>query len=278
MRIAINLPALKAHRYYGVSQRNLEQALERLSSGYRINHAADDPAGLAIAVKFRYQLGGIVQAQTNVETGISMLQTTEGALQEILNIQEGMYGKAVAAANDTLTTTDRNNIQVEITQMIAEIDRISDTAQFNKLNPLKGEIDPATLHVGPYGGDTIEISIASTTSTILGIDGLSVTTQADAEAAIALVGESIETTTARLTEVGSYENRLEHASGFLSSSELGVTGALSAVQDADFAEEMVNYTRSQLLVEASAAMISQANLNPGRIMELLGITSGGLTA
>lgn len=273
MRINLNLPGITALRNYDVAQRNLQTALERLSSGYRINHAADDPSGLAVAVKFRSQLGGIVQAQTNVETGISLLQTAQGGLQEIISILEDLYANAVEAANGTLTATDRANIQGEVDQMLAEVDRISATAEFNQYQILRGEINPAQLHVGPAAGDLISIAIGSTSTTLLGLNGLDVTTTGAAESAIGALEVAISQVAASLADLGAYENRLSHASNFLGASELATAAGLSAIQDADMASEMVNYTKSQLLVQASAAMISQANLNSGKVLELLGITN-----
>lgn len=273
MRISLNLPGITAHRYYEVAQQNLQTALERLSSGYRINSAADDPSGLAVAVKFRSQLGGIVQAQTNVETGISLLQTAQGGLQEIVSILEDLYANAVEAANGTLTATDRTNIQGEVDQMLTEVDRISATTEFNQFQLLRGEVDPAQLHVGPAAGDLISIAIGSTSTTLLGLSGLDVTTAAAAESAITTLNAAISQVTASLADLGASENRLSHAASFLGASELATTAGLAAIQDADLALEMINYTKNQLLVQSSAAMISQANLNAGKVLELLGITN-----
>lgn len=277
MRIALNLPALSANRYYEAQQRNLTAALERLSSGYRINHAADDPSGLAVAVKFRYQLGGIVQAQTNVETGISLLQTAEGALQEISSILQNLSTNALQATNGTLTATDRNNIQVEVDQLLTEINRLSSTASFNQYRLLRGEVNPGQIHVGAEANNLISIAIASTTTTTLGITGLDLTTEALAESAVALVSGALQDVLTQLAEIGATENRLQSALNFLGVSEIATTSALSYIQDADMAAEMISYTRSQLLVQSSAAMISQANLLPGRVLELLGITGNRLT-
>lgn len=276
MRITLNLPALTAHRYYSAAQENLSKVLERLSSGYRINDAADDPAGFAVAVKFRYQLGGIVQAQTNVETGISLLQTAEGALQEISTILEEVSASAVQAANDTLTATDRANLQVAVDRLLTEVNRLSSTASFNTLALLRGDVNPGRIQAGPDAGMTIPISIASMSTTTLGLTGLSVATTGGAQTAIGTAAAALQEVLTQLADIGAEENRLQHALNFLGTSELTATSALSAIRDADIAAEMISYTRSQLLVQSSAAMISQANLMPGTVLELLGVTSGRL--
>ncbi|HNW93326.1 MAG TPA: flagellin, partial [bacterium] len=219
MRIAMNLAANTAIHSYERHQQNLAAALERLSSGYRINSAADDASGLAVAAKFRNQLGGITQAQTNVETGISLLQTADGAMQEIVNILETLSSQATTAANDTLTVTDRALIQTEVDELLTEIDRLSGAATFNNYRLLRGEINPGMIHAGADANDTISLSIASMTTTTLGVNGLDVSSRLAAESAISQVGSALQEVLTQLANVGASENRLQHSLNYLAVSE-----------------------------------------------------------
>ena len=275
MRINHNIPALFAHRQYTINTRALDKNLEKLSSGMRINWASDDAAGLAISEKMRTQIRGLNQAIRNAQDGISFVHTAEGALVEIHSILQRLRELAVESANGTYTNEDRMQIQFEVSQLVQEIDRIVDTTHFNKLYMLKG--DYATngpkqmfFHVGANKDDRFQVFIENMSSTALGVNGLDLTTQESANNAIATLDEAIKMVSTQRANLGAYVNRLEHTIKNLSVAHESTVAAESRIRDVDMAKEMSNFVKNQILLQSSAAMLSQANMAPQIVLRLLG--------
>lgn len=268
LRINQNITALNAHRNLVATDNALSKSLERLSSGLRINRAADDAAGLAISEKMRGQIKGLAQAIRNAQDGISLIQTAEGALNETHSILQRMRQLAIEAANDTLTDTDRNQIQQEINQLIEEVDRIANTTQFNTQTLLDGNFS-GTFHIGANQNQIIALSISGMDSTSLTIDAISVTTQTGAEAAIASLDTAINAVSTERSKLGAYQNRLEHTIANLGVAQENLAAAESRIRDVDMAAEMMEFTRAQILLQAGTAMLAQANTLPQAVLQLL---------
>lgn len=238
MRINNNLMAMNAYRQLGITNNAAAKAMEKLSSGYRINRAGDDAAGLAISEKMRGQIRGLNMASKNAQDGISLIQTAEGALQETHAILQRMRELAVQAANDTNIGVDRSEIQKEINELIDEIDRIASDTEFNQQNLLDGSFENKVFHIGANAGQSITLSINSMKSEDLGVEGLkdSITTSADASAAITTIQNAIELVSAERSKLGAYQNRLEHTIKNLDTSSENLQAAESRIRDVDYAE------------------------------------------
>ena len=295
LRIYQNVEALNAHRQLAVNQSNLSKSIEKLSSGLRINRAADDAAGLAISEKMRGQIRGLKQAQRNAQDGISLIQTAEGALQEVHAILQRMRELAVQAANDTNTLGDRKEIQKEINQLIDEIDLIAKDTEFNTQKLLNGDFETTALviHIGANAGQKLDINIANMQTTALGTDpegsvdinGLKVAdvdsvnedttdpggvlTQADADKAITNIQDAINQVSAERSKLGAYQNRLEHTIANLGTAAENLAAAESRIRDVDMAAEMMEFTKNQILQQAGVAMLAQANMAPQAVLQLL---------
>ncbi|MGQ9755920.1 MAG: flagellin N-terminal helical domain-containing protein [Desulfotomaculales bacterium] len=270
MIINHNIMALNAWR--GLSQTNsaLSKSLEKLSSGMRINRAADDAAGLAISEKMRGQIRGLNQAVRNAQDGISLLQTAEGALNETHSILQRMRELAVQAANDSYTNADRAQIQQEVNQLIGEVNRIANNTEFNTQKLLTGSFSGKLIHIGANSGQTLSISIGSMTAGKLGVSGLSVSTQTKANSAITKVNSAINTVSTQRSKLGAIQNRLEHTIANLGVAAENLTAAESRIRDVDMAQEMMQFTRNQILVQAGTVMLAQANMAPQAVLRLLG--------
>jgi flagellin len=270
MIINHNISALNAWR--GLSQTNsaLAKSLEKLSSGMRINRAADDAAGLAISEKMRGQINGLNQAVRNAQDGISLIQTAEGALNETHSILQRMRQLAVQAANDTATDTDRQRIQEEVTQLASEIDRIANTTEFNTQKLLNGSFTGKIFHIGANQDQNMTIDINSMKASALGVNGISVATQANANSAITTIQTAIDTVSVERSKLGAIQNRLEHTIANLGVAAENLSAAESRIRDVDMAQEMMNFTRNQILVQAGTAMLAQANMAPQAVLKLLG--------
>lgn len=268
MIINTNISALQAWRNLYATDNALTKSLEKLSTGLRINRAADDAAGLTVSEKMRAQINGLNQAVRNAQDGISLLQTAEGGLNEIHSILQRMRELAVQAANDTLTDQDRTNIQLEVDQLLTEINGIADRTQFNT-KVLLNTAFSATLQIGANTGQTLEISINSATSTGLNIVGISVSTQAGAVSAIASLDAAIASVAAERAKIGAWQNRLEHTITNLQVQAENMAAANSRIRDVDMAAEMMNFTRQQILMQSGTAMLAQANAKPQAILALL---------
>lgn len=268
MRINQNLSALNAYRNLTITNTALAKSMEKLSSGLRINRAADDAAGLAISEKMRGQIRGLNQAIRNAQDGISLIQTAEGALNETHSILQRMRELAVQSANDTNTDTDRAQLQAEVDQLLKEIDRIAQTTQFNTKPLLDGSF-VGTIHIGANTGQNLVISITAMGANALGISGLGITTQALADAAISSIDAAINLVSTERAKLGALQNRLEHTINNLSVASENLTAAESRIRDLDMAQEMMAFTRSQILSQAGTAMLAQANQIPAIVLQLL---------
>lgn len=270
MRIANNIMALNAHRQLVINQNNIAKSIEKLSSGLRINRAGDDAAGLAISEKMRGQIRGLKMAMKNAQDAISLIQTAEGALHETHAILQRMRELAVQAANDTNTEDDRLALQDEIDQLIAEIDRIAENTEFNTQNLLDGSASELTFHIGANEGQNITLSISDMSASALGVDGVDISTQEGADSAITTIDGAIKTVSEERAQLGAYQNRLEHTIANLGVAIENLQAAESRIRDVDMAQEMMTFTKYQILQQASTAMLAQANLAPQSVLQLLG--------
>ncbi|MDN5293486.1 MAG: flagellin [Eubacteriales bacterium] len=270
MRINNNVSALNAWRNLSITDTAMSKSLEKLSSGLRINRAADDAAGLAISEKMRAQIKGLNQAIRNAQDGISLIQTAEGALNETHSILQRLRELAVQAANDTLTDDDRAQIQQEVNQLITEIDRIASNTEFNTQKLLNGSFTNKVLHIGANSGQTLTVTIGNMAAGALGVSGLSMSTQSEADAAITTISTAIDTVSTERAKLGAIQNRLEHTIANLGVAAENLTAAESRIRDVDMAREMAEFTRTQILMQAGTAMLAQANMRPQAVLKLLG--------
>ncbi|KRG14807.1 flagellin [Lederbergia galactosidilytica] len=239
--------AHQMNRHLTVSQRSLE----RISTGLRINRAADDPAGLAISEKMRAQIRGLQTAGRNIQDGISMLQTAEGALNETHSILQRMRELSVEAANDTLTDTDRKALSIEFDQLKEEISRIARDTEFNTMPLLNGEKGTFHIQAGANAGQTIELSFGNMSATALGLDDISIEDRDKANDAMEALDKAIQTVSSERSKMGAYTNRLEHAYNNVSTMEENLVAAESRIRDADLAKEMMDYTKAMILLQAN---------------------------
>lgn len=272
MRINNNIEALNSYRNLGISDLKMNKNLEKLSSGLRINRAADDAAGLAISEKMRAQIKGLNQAVRNAQDGISLIQTAEGALNETHAILQRMRQLSVQSANDTNTDNDRLQIKQEVDQLILEIDRIAGNTEFNTKKLLNGSFSGALFHIGANSGQTISVSIATMQASAgaLDVSAIVVSTQAGAEAAITTLDTAIDSVSSERAKLGAYQNRLESTIANLGVASENLTAAESRIRDVDMAKEMSDFTKNQILVQAGTAMLAQANAKPQAVLKLLG--------
>ena len=275
MRINHNLSALNAWKNMTVNDGGQTKSLEKLSSGLRIGRAADDAAGLSISEKMRGQISGLNQASRNAQDGISLLQTAEGALQETHTILQRMRELAVQSASDTVTNEDRAEVQKEINALRVEIDRISTDTEFNTQKLLNGSYSSKIIHIGANASQSLTVTIGSMDADALGVDGataelgIDVSTQSDANTAITTINTAINTVSGERSKLGAIQNRLEHTIANLSTSAENLTAAESRIRDVDIAVEMMNFTKYQILSQASTAMLAQANAKPQAVLQLL---------
>ncbi|QGN59457.1 flagellin FliC [Nostocoides sp. HKS02] len=273
MQINTNVAAMNAYRNLSSTQGSMATSLERLSSGLRINRAADDAAGLAISEKLRAQTNGLNQATSNAQDAISLVQTAEGALNETHSILQRMRQLSVQSANDTNTSDDRAAIQKEVTALNGELDRIASTTQFNGQNLLDGTGGTAgsfTFQIGANNGQTVSVAFAKADTTTLGTNALDVTTQAGAASALTAVDAAIKTVSGDRADLGAVQNRLQHTINSLNVASENSAAAESRIRDTDMAKEMTSFTRSQILQQAGVSMLAQANSAPQSVLKLLG--------
>ena len=285
MVVQHNLTAMNSNRMLGVTTSTQSKLTEQLSSGYKINRAADDAAGLTISEKMRSQIRGLTQASANAQDGISCVQTAEGALAEVHDMLQRMNELAVKSANGTNTTADRVAVQKEINALVSEIDRVSQSTQFNTLNLLDGTFAASknvTLQVGTANKteQTIQIKITAMSAKGLGIDTLkntglksnatSLTTQAGARAAISMITQAIAKVSSQRSSLGAVQNRLEHTINNLDNIVENTTAAESAIRDTDMADTMVRYSNNSILAQAGQSMLAQANQSNQGVLSLLG--------
>ena len=269
MVVQHNLTAMNTNRQLGIITGAQAKSTEKLSSGYRINRAGDDAAGLSISEKMRSQIRGLDKASTNAQDGISAIQTAEGALNETHEILQRMNELATQAANDTNTTDDRNAIQAEINQLVSEIDRIQSTTQFNTMNLLDGSFTGKNLQVGALQGQNIGISISNMNASSLGVNSLAVSSNSSAGTAMTAIQDAIKQVSSQRSELGAIQNRLEHTIKNLDTTSENTSAAESRIRDVDMADEMVTYSKNQILSQAGQAMLAQANQATQGVLSLL---------
>src|SRR5574344_1625709 len=269
MVVQHNLSAMNTSRQLGGVTNSLSKSTEKLSSGYRINRAADDAAGLSISEKMRSQIRGLNKASTNAQDGISLIQTAEGALNETHSILQRMNELSTQAANDTNTTTDRDAIQAEIDALTSEIDRIQSTTQFNTMNLLDGSFTGKNLQVGSLSGQAISVSISSMNSGSIGVSGLSVSSFASAGSAMNKIQSAIDKVSTQRSALGALQNRLEHTIANLDTTSENTSSAESRIRDVDMAKEMVEYSKNNILAQAGQSMLAQANQSTQGVLGLL---------
>ncbi|WP_274309189.1 flagellin Hag [Solibacillus daqui] len=271
MRIQHNISALNTHRNLTFNNTQASKNLEKLSSGYKINRAGDDAAGLAISEKMRGQIRGLDMASKNAQDGISLIQTAEGALNETHSILQRMRELAVQASTDTNESVDRDKLQAEVAQLIEEIDRIASTTQFNNMNLLDGSFTGKAIHIGANEGQKLDISIGNMNSTDLSVSGVDISTsRSDADAAITTINDALNTVSEQRSKLGAWQNRLEHTINNLGASSENLTAAESRIRDTDMAKEMMGFTKNNILMQAAQSMLAQANQQPQGVLQLLG--------
>jgi flagellin len=269
MVVQHNITAMNSNRMLNLTTKTQSKSTEKLSSGYKINRAADDASGLAISEKMRRQIRGLTQASANAQDGISCVQTAEGALNEVHDMLQRMNELAVKAANDTNASEDKDYIQSEITALISEIDRVQATTTFNTQNLLDGSFSGKKLQVGAETAakNKIEITIGNMNASTLGVSGVDVTSSADA--AIGSIKAAITKVSKQRSDLGAVQNRLEHTINNLDNVVENTTAAESAIRDTDMASTMVKYSNNNILAQAGQAMLAQANQSNQGVLSLL---------
>ena len=269
MVVQHNLSAINTNRQMGVVTNALQKSTEKLSSGYKINRAADDAAGLSISEKMRSQIRGLNKASDNAQDGISLIQVAEGALNETHSILQRMNELATQAANDTNTSVDRQSIKDEIKQLNEELDRISSTTQFNKQDLLTGGFS-GKLQVGALEGQTMDVKISLAVSAKgLKVSTVEVSTNATAGVAMQSIQDAIESVSKQRSKLGAIQNRLEHTINNLDTNAENTQAAESRIRDTDMADEMVQYSKNNILSQAGQSMLAQANQQTQGVLSLL---------
>ncbi|MBP1753972.1 MAG: flagellin domain protein [Firmicutes bacterium] len=275
MIVQHNMAAANTNRQLGITSGSLGKSTEKLSSGYRINRAGDDAAGLSISEKMRGQIRGLQQASTNAQDGISLIQTAEGALNETHSILQRMRELSVQASNDTNVTVDRDSIKAELSQLTSEIDRIADQTEFNTKTLMTGKFSATGMNfqVGANSGQSIELKIGNMRATALatGLASISnkVDTYTNATAAITTINDAIARVSEQRSSLGAVQNRLEHTIANADNTSENLQAAESRVRDVDMAKEMVAYSKSNILQQAAQSMLAQANQSTQGVLSLL---------
>ena len=270
MVVQHNLTAMNTSRQLNGVTGALSKSTEKLSSGYKINRAGDDAAGLSISEKMRSQIRGLNKASSNAQDGISLIQVAEGALNETHSILQRMNELATQAANDTNTSTDRTAIQQEVDQLTSEINRIQSTTQFNTMNLLDGSFTGKNLQVGSLSGQKIDISISNMNATNLQVSGLKVSSFQQAGTAMSKIQAAIDKVSTQRSKLGALQNRLEHTINNLDTTAENTQSAESRIRDTDMAAEMVQYSKNNILSQAGQSMLAQANQSNQGVLSLLG--------
>jgi len=284
MIINHNMSAAYANRTLGVQGATVGKNIEKLSSGMRINRAGDDASGLAVSEKLRTQVRGLNQAQRNIENGVSFIQTTEGYLAETQDILHRVRELSVQAANGVYTDEDRLQIQVEVSQLVDEINRIASHAQFNGMNMLTGNFAKDTVtggimqfQVGANMDQNKRIYIGTMTAQALGLQGaqggneaVSIANPEVANLTIGIVDSALKQVSTQRADLGAYQNRFEMAANGVGVAAENLQAAESRIRDVDMASEMVDYVKNQILVQSGTAMLAQANTQPQSVLQLLG--------
>lgn len=283
MIINHNMSAIFAHNQLKQTNVSISKDMEKLASGYRINRAGDDASGLAVSEKMRAQIRGLQQASKNAENGISFIQTTEGYLQESQDILHRIRELAIQSANGIYTDEDRMQIQVEVSQLVDEIDRIASHAQFNGMNMLTGRFAVETgentvtasmwLHIGANMDQRERVYIGTMTSSALGVKNqtniISLTSPEESNRAIGTLDEALKAVSKQRADLGAYQNRLEYAVKGVDIGAENMQAAESRIRDTDMAAQMVEYIKNQILTQSGTAMLAQANMKNQTVLQLL---------
>jgi len=281
MRINHNLSAIFANRQIKVVSDRLDKAIEKLASGEAINRAGDDASGLAVSEKMRTQIHGLFQAEKNAQNGLSFVQVAEGGLQQINDILQRVRMLSVQAANGIYANADRQQIQVEVSQLIEEVDRIATSSEFNRMKMLTGVYSKASrtgsmfFHVGPNQNQRIKAFISTMSSKALNLTDpggkkRSISTVGQANSMIGYIDLALDKLNRKRADLGAYYNRMENTIRALDRSYENMLAADSRIRDADMATEMVEFTKNQILIQSGTAMLAQANFKPQLILNLLG--------
>ncbi|MGE7999193.1 flagellin Hag [Lysinibacillus sp. NPDC093190] len=300
MRIQHNISALNTHRNLTFNNTQASKNLEKLSSGYKINRAGDDAAGLAISEKMRGQIRGLDMATKNAQDSVSLIQTAEGALNETHSILQRMRELSVQSANDTNVTSDREALQLEIDSLAQEITRISTDTEFNTQKLLNGSFGTAisspssatdaggkVFHIGANSGQSINLSVMNMSASALGVNaldtgnvaslgaagsigaGINITTQTNADNSISVIDSALKRVSETRASLGAVQNRLEHTINNLGATSENLTAAESRIRDTDMAKEMMGFTKNNILMQAAQSMLAQANQQPQGVLQLL---------
>jgi flagellin len=267
LMINTNIEAYDAHRNLVGTENALAKSMQRLSSGLRINSAADDAAGLAISQKLTGQVNGLDQAQRNAQDGVSLVQTAEGSLNQVHAMLQRVRELAVQYQNGTLAATDKTAIQCEVDQLGAEINRIGQTAQFNGI-ALFSSAQTINFQVGANDSEQISVTTQSMTTMVAG-GGLPGSISLAASGSLATIDTAISNVSAQRAQFGAVQNRLQYTLDNLATYEENLTSSLSRIRDVDMASEMVQFTKSQILSQAGTSMLAQANSAPQSVLKLL---------
>jgi flagellin len=282
MIINHNMSAMFANRMLSTTGQRVNNNMEKLSSGMRITKAADDASGLAVSEKLRGQIRGLNQAERNIQSGVSFIQTTEGYLQETQSILHRLRELSIQAANGIYTDEDRMQIQVEVSQLVDEVNRIASHAQFNGMNMLTGAFSSDSdkimqFQIGANMDQNERIYIGTMTAASLGIQGaqgnaesISISSPDQANRTVGILDAALLTVSKQRADLGAYQNRFEMASEGIASAAENLQAAESRIRDVDMAAEMVDYVKNQILVQAGTAMLAQANQQPQSVLQLLG--------
>ena len=280
MIINHNLSAINAHRVLKFSQWSVDSSMAKLSSGMRINRAGDDPSGLAVSEKMRTQIQGLRQAERNTEDGLSMIQTAEGYLSQVSDIVQRIRVLAIQSSNGIYSREDRQLIQVEVSQLVDEVDRISSQAEFNRFKLLQGRFSKNSttgsmwLHMGPNANQRERVYIASMSARALQLrqasnEAVTISTPASANETIGKADYALGILMSQRSNLGAYQNRLEHTAKGLMNAYENVQASESRIRDTDMAEEVVRLTTKQILSQTSIAMLAQAGVRPQAVLQLL---------
>jgi flagellin len=280
MIINHNMSAVNAYRSLKFNVRDVDKSMEKLSSGMRINRAGDDPSGLAVSEKMRTQIQGLRQAERNTEDGMSFIQTTEGFLAQTSDILQRIRVLAIQSSNGIYSPGDRQLIQVEVSQLVDEVDRVASQAEYNKFRLLQGDFarnsktSSMWFHMGPNANQRERAYIGTMTARALGLRGTdnkiaSISSPDQANSTIGKADTALDRIMKQRADLGAYQNRLEQASRGLMNAYENVQAAESRIRDADMAEELVGLTTRQILVESGTAMLAHAGVRPQGILQLL---------
>ena len=282
MVINHNMSAMYANRTLGVTDASMKVSMEKLSSGQKINRAGDDASGLAVSEKMRSQIRGLNMAEKNINNGVSFIQATEGYLQETTDILQRIRELAVQSANGIYSDDDRAQIQVEVSQLVAEVDRIASQAQFNGMNMLTGAFGKdgtrvMQFQIGANMDQNERVYVEAMTATSLGLAGnqgdaderISISDPEAANVAIGTIDEALKTVSRQRADLGAYQNRFEMASNGIAIAAENMQAAESTIRDTDMASEIVEFTRNQILEQSGAAMLAQANTQSQNVLSLL---------